>query len=100
MCIVMGTLLSGVVVQVARCRWMFWFTTLAGVPSALLALLLIPSQDDDINDKAVKSRLGRVKRLDLVGVAVLTGENKPSPLFLIAEFMKRSRTHPIHIRNY
>ena len=75
-CLVFGTVVSAVFVQYASYKWIFWFTTLAAVPSALLAAILIPSQKDDAKNhtEAVKSRMANVRRLDLVGVSVLTGE--------------------------
>ena len=73
---VFGTMISAVFVEFATYRWIFWFTTVIAVPAALFCVVLIPSQEKrrvpDVD--AVKARLANLRRLDLVGVSVLTGE--------------------------
>ena len=71
-------MISALFVEFADYRWIFWFTTIVGIPAALLCVVLIPSQDQDqvpVGDVAenVKERFAKLRRLDLVGVIGLTG---------------------------
>ncbi|TFY61732.1 hypothetical protein EVG20_g6946 [Dentipellis fragilis] len=67
---VLGFIIGGIFSQFASWHWVFWFVTLISLPVAALCLLLIPDQPrrpiDDL------PRWTRFKRLDIVGVAILT----------------------------
>ncbi|KAI0666963.1 MFS general substrate transporter [Trametes maxima] len=72
---VFGTMISAVFIQFASYRWVFFFTTIVGVPAAVVCLLLVPpAQDNGIQsgDHAAASWLKKLRKLDLVGVTVLT----------------------------
>ncbi|KAI0692857.1 MFS general substrate transporter [Cerioporus squamosus] len=73
---VFGTMISAMFVEFATYRWIFWFTTVIAVPTAVFCLFLIPSQDDKPSSETAApmagSRLASLKRLDLVGVTILT----------------------------
>ncbi|KAA1467133.1 MFS general substrate transporter [Dentipellis sp. KUC8613] len=67
---VLGFIIGGIFSQFASWHWVFWFVTLISLPVAGLCLLLIPDQPrrpiDDL------PRWTRFKRLDIVGVGILT----------------------------
>ncbi|TFK84532.1 MFS general substrate transporter [Polyporus arcularius HHB13444] len=69
---VFGTMISAVFVEYANYRWIFWFTTIIAVPAAVFCLFLIPNHDDKPSSATAGSRLAGLKKLDLVGVSVLT----------------------------
>ncbi|RPD57986.1 MFS general substrate transporter [Lentinus tigrinus ALCF2SS1-7] len=72
---VFGTMISAVFVEFANYRWIFWFTTVIAVPAAVSCLFLIPSRDDNSSTgdaPLIGSRLAGLKKLDLVGVSILT----------------------------
>ncbi|OSC97055.1 MFS general substrate transporter [Trametes coccinea BRFM310] len=73
---VFGTMISAVFIEFASYRWVFFFTTIIGVPAAAVCLVLVPSSDSEGNTEQDKrgsaSWLQRLKKLDQVGVAFLT----------------------------
>ncbi len=73
---VFGTMISAVFVEYANYRWIFWFTTVIAVPASVFCLFLIPNHDDKplsaTTVPTAGSRLVGLKKLDLVGVSVLT----------------------------
>ena len=72
---VFGTMVSAVFIQFASYRWIFFFTTIVGVPAALLCIILIPAQEQKptVGTTMIQSQFERIKRLDLIGVSILTG---------------------------
>ncbi|OBZ65921.1 hypothetical protein A0H81_14087 [Grifola frondosa] len=67
---VFGAVISALFVQFASYHWVFFFVTILAVPAAAACILLIPPQT-----KAENARLStsaKVKKLDLVGVTILT----------------------------
>ena len=71
-------MISAVFLQFADYRWIFWFTAIIGVPAATACLLLIPSQEDRAVDPAIndiQGRIAKLKKLDLLGVFVITSES-------------------------
>ena len=73
--LVYGTMISAVFIEFADYRWIFFFTTLIAIPSAIVCMFLIPSQDtgsEDVKSEVI-SRVENLRKLDLVGVTGLTG---------------------------
>ncbi|KAH9888529.1 MFS general substrate transporter [Cubamyces lactineus] len=78
---VFGTMISAVFIQFASYRWVFFFTTIVGVPASAVCWLLVPEQDRlGVHEKTIggsgssfKTWMRNLRRLDLVvGVTVLT----------------------------
>ncbi len=98
---VFGTMISAVFVEYANYRWIFWFTTIIAVPAAVFCLFLIPNHDDKPSSATAGSRLAGLKKLDLVGVSVLTGvflSDSCSGLILTDGLTYLSRADSVHIR--
>ena len=66
-------MISAVFLQFADYRWIFWFTAIIGVPAATACLILIPSQEDRAINR-IQGRIAKLKKLDLLGVFVITSE--------------------------
>ena len=74
-----GSILSAVFVQLADYQCIFFFTTFLAVPSALLRVHLIPTQTGsggaaETGGARLPSNLEKMRRLDLRGVGILTGQ--------------------------
>ncbi|KAI0653606.1 MFS general substrate transporter [Cubamyces menziesii] len=76
---VFGTMISAVFIQFASYRWVFFFTTIVGVPASAVCWLLVPEREDPVHEKtthevesSIKMWVRKLRRLDLVGVTMLT----------------------------
>ncbi|KIK95726.1 hypothetical protein PAXRUDRAFT_826748 [Paxillus rubicundulus Ve08.2h10] len=68
---VLGLFIGAVFVQWASYHWVFWFVGIVGIPIALLCMFIIPpeiSKSADYPDAG----LAKWRRLDLIGVSLLT----------------------------
>jgi predicted MFS family arabinose efflux permease len=59
-------------VQWASFHWVFWFVGIIAIPVALACLFIIPPEIAKSEDKP-NTRIAKWKRLDLIGVSILTG---------------------------
>ena len=73
-------MISAVFIQFASYRWVFFFTTIVGVPASAVCWLLVPEREDPVHEKtthevesSIKMWVRKLRRLDLVGVTMLTG---------------------------
>ena len=71
----MNTMIAAVFIEFASYRWVFFFTTIVGIPASIVCLLLVPRDEGQGQEETVsfKARLQKMKKLDLVGVTLLTG---------------------------
>ncbi|KAL1940391.1 hypothetical protein VTO73DRAFT_8963 [Trametes versicolor] len=71
---VFGTMIAAVFIQFADYRWIFFFSSMLGIPAALVCLILVPAPRSDQRDDGapMSSRLHKLKMLDLAGVSILT----------------------------
>lgn len=77
-CLVFGTMIAAVFIQFADYRWIFFFSSMLGIPAALVCLVLVPAPRSAQRDNGAvfSSRLHKLKKLDLAGVSILTGAVK------------------------
>ncbi|THH14444.1 hypothetical protein EW146_g5879 [Bondarzewia mesenterica] len=64
---VAGLIIGGVFAQFATWHWVFWFVTIVAVPISFSCIFLIPAQPNKGH-----SRTQSLKRLDMIGVSILT----------------------------
>ena len=67
---VAGLIIGGVFTQFATWHWVFWFVTIVAVPISFACIFLIPAQP-----KSAEPRMQSLKRLDALGVSILTGSS-------------------------
>lgn len=65
---VLGLVIGAVFVQFATWHWVFWFVTIVSVPVSIISIFLIPRQPTRAH------KASALKRLDVVGVSILTSE--------------------------
>lgn len=77
-CLVFGTMIAAVFIQFADYRWIFFLTSILGIPAAFVCLILVPAPQSAQRDNGMvfSSRLHKLKKLDLAGVSILTGAVK------------------------
>ncbi|KIJ19716.1 hypothetical protein PAXINDRAFT_166798 [Paxillus involutus ATCC 200175] len=68
---VLGLLIGAMFVQWASFHWVFWFVGIIAIPVALACLFIIPPEIAKSEDKS-DARIAKWKRLDLIGVSILT----------------------------
>ncbi|KZT01861.1 MFS general substrate transporter [Laetiporus sulphureus 93-53] len=64
---VLGLIIGAIFVQYASWSWVFWFVAMVAFPIAIICLVLVPPQEENIHIEGKKW-----KSLDLGGVSVLT----------------------------
>ncbi|KIJ11564.1 hypothetical protein PAXINDRAFT_15560 [Paxillus involutus ATCC 200175] len=69
--VVLGLLIGAMFVQWASFHWVFWFVGIIAIPVALACLSIIPLEIAKSEDKS-DARIAKWKRLDLIGVSILT----------------------------
>ncbi|KAH7915495.1 major facilitator superfamily domain-containing protein [Hygrophoropsis aurantiaca] len=67
---VLGLLIGAFFVQFASYHWVFWFVALVAAPVALGCVFIIPPQQENLD--SVDPQAAKWKRLDLIGVSMLT----------------------------
>ncbi|KAI5124916.1 hypothetical protein M0805_007344 [Coniferiporia weirii] len=67
---ILGLFIGAIIVEYASWPWVFWFTALIATPAAVIAVKLIPGDND--KDFEMKPRASKMKGLDLIGVSILT----------------------------
>lgn len=70
-CAVLGAIISGLFVQFASYRWVFYFVAIIALPSAVVCLAFIPNQHGEPSQSL--SQRDKLRNLDIVGVTLLTG---------------------------
>ena len=68
----LGLIIGAIFVQWATWSWVFWFVALVCMPTAVLCIFLIPTQEPKVDDIAIRGG-ARWKSLDIMGVSILTG---------------------------
>ncbi|EKM53820.1 uncharacterized protein PHACADRAFT_125786 [Phanerochaete carnosa HHB-10118-sp] len=66
---VLGAIISGLFVQYASYRWVFWFVAIVALPSAIVCLVFIPDRHDGPGQSL--SQREKLRNLDLVGALIL-----------------------------
>ncbi|THH08639.1 hypothetical protein EW145_g2573 [Phellinidium pouzarii] len=67
---ILGLFIGAIIVQYASWPWIFWFTALLATPAAIVAVFIIPGDND--KDFPLKPKASNMKGLDLIGVSLLT----------------------------
>ncbi|KIJ09575.1 hypothetical protein PAXINDRAFT_17334 [Paxillus involutus ATCC 200175] len=68
---VLGFLIGAMFVQWTSFHWVFWFVGIIAIPVALASLFIIPPEIAKSADNP-NARIAKWKRLDLIGVSILT----------------------------
>lgn len=68
----LGLIIGALFVSFASWPWVFYFVALVGTSTALLAFVLTPKSKS--KKLTHKERVEKFKRLDIIGVSLLTGD--------------------------